>query len=115
MEISDPAKAETALSRIGYYRLSAYWYPFRVSGEYSNIITREVGVEIYDNFRPGTTLSLVLDLYVFDKRLRMIVMDAIERIEIAVRTFVSLEIGKRGPLILSKQKEPSCKLYHKTF
>lgn len=29
MEFTDPEFAQKRLSRIGYYRLSAYWYPFR--------------------------------------------------------------------------------------
>ena len=30
MAISDPAKARDYLERIGYYRLSGYWYDMRV-------------------------------------------------------------------------------------
>jgi len=37
-----------------------------------------------------------MDLYVFDKRLRLIFLDAIERIEIALRVDVALLLGKRS-------------------
>jgi abortive infection bacteriophage resistance protein len=38
MVISDDALAQSYLNKIGYYRLSGYWYPYRQSemkGEYS--------------------------------------------------------------------------------
>jgi abortive infection bacteriophage resistance protein len=38
-----------------------------------------------------------MDLYVFDKRLRLIFLDAIERIEVALRVDVALLLGKRSP------------------
>ncbi len=33
MQIGDAAKAADYLERIGYYRLSGYWYDYRVRGE----------------------------------------------------------------------------------
>tara|TARA_R110000772_G_scaffold201158_2_gene311519 strand:- start:345 stop:1301 length:957 start_codon:yes stop_codon:yes gene_type:complete len=84
MEITDLAKAEECLARIGYYRLSAYWYPFR----------KEQNGAVEDNFKEGTTFSLSLDYYVFDKKLRLLTLDAIERVEIALRTDIALLLGK---------------------
>lgn len=60
------------LRTVNYYRLSAYLYPFRNKGN--------------DIFRDNTSLDLVWKYYTFDRQLRLIVMDAIERVEIAVRT-----------------------------
>jgi len=88
MVITDIAKAQSYLERIGYYRLSAYWYPFRQSeckGE-------EVVVE--DDFKTGTSFETIFELYVFDKNLRLILLDALERIEIALRTDIALLLGK---------------------
>lgn len=59
------------LASVNYYRLTAYWLPFRNPD---------------DTFKAGTTFDDVWNRYVFDRRLRLLVMDAIERIEIAVRT-----------------------------
>ena len=59
------------LKTVNYYRLSGYWYPFRNSD---------------DNFKPGTTLKKVWRRYTFDRQLRLLVLDAIERVEISVRT-----------------------------
>jgi abortive infection bacteriophage resistance protein len=59
---------------VSYYRLSGYWFPFRRPD---------------DSFAPGTHFDVVWDRYVFDRRLRLLVMDAVERIEVAVRTQLS--------------------------
>lgn len=80
------------LHRIGYYLLSGYWYPFRETVRTSR------GLVVGDNFKPGTELSTIIDLYVFDKKLRLLFLDAFERIEIALRVQVSLTLGLRGPL-----------------
>jgi len=37
-------------------------------------------------FKTPTTVEMILDLYEFDRRLRLLVMDGLERIEVAVRT-----------------------------
>ena len=91
MVISDDALAQSFLNRIGYYRLSGYWYPYRQSnGAGPNLV-------VDDNFRLGTKFSEVVELYVFDKKLRLVMMDIIERIEIALRVQITLELGKAGP------------------
>lgn len=73
MEIA--AGAEPAvlagLRRIGYYRLSAYWYPLRKTDE-----SQDSSVRRLDDFRHGATFGQVLGLYEFDKRLRLLVLDA---------------------------------------
>lgn len=88
MTITDAAKAEEYLARIGYYRLSAYWYGFRVI---------EAEGQVGDAFKPGTEFQSVVALYVFDKRLRLLMLDALERIEIALRTDVALQLGAKNP------------------
>jgi len=72
-----------ALSTISYYRLSGYWYPFR---------ERVEGVP-GDRFEAEATFENALSLYEFDRRLRLLVMDAIERIEVAIRTCVTYQLG----------------------
>ena len=69
------------LENVNYYRLSAYWYPFRKkdsSDPAGNVRTHE--------FVEGTTLDSVWRRYTFDRQLRILVMDAVERAEVAVRT-----------------------------
>jgi abortive infection bacteriophage resistance protein len=62
------------LQDVNYYRLSAYWFPFRIDGCEN------------DSLQPGPDFNVVWDRYVFDRQLRLLVMDGIERIEISVRT-----------------------------
>jgi abortive infection bacteriophage resistance protein len=106
MEITDIAAASNCLGRIGYYRLSGYWYPFRKSHLSTNPLTGETllhpatgkpQVIVEDDFRLGTTFQKVMDLYVFDKRLRLLFLDAIERVEVALRVDIALLIGARDP------------------
>jgi abortive infection bacteriophage resistance protein len=74
----DPARLQKYLSTIGYYRLSAYWHPFELPSGDPN--TRN------HKFKPGTTFDKVLGLYIFDRNLRILVMEAMERIEVATRS-----------------------------
>ncbi|MFP7756227.1 Abi family protein [Thermodesulfobacteriota bacterium B35] len=73
MEIHDRERAERYLAHLNYYRLAAYWLPFEQN-------------HADHTFRPGTKFDVVLDHYVFDRELRLLVMDAIERIEVSLRT-----------------------------
>lgn len=50
-----------------------------------------------DTFRPGATFAQALDLYVFEKRLRLLFLDATERIEVALRVDIALLLGARDP------------------
>lgn len=91
------ATAAVCLERVGYYRLSGYWYPFRKSSIQADPVTGKLKLIVDDNFRLGTTFHTVMDLYVFDKRLRLLFLDAIERVEVALRVDIALLIGKRHP------------------
>ena len=64
--IPDRGRALRYLRHIGYYRLSPYTIPFQQGG------TEHL-------LRDGTSFDDVLDLYVFDRALRLLVMDALER------------------------------------
>lgn len=72
LQIPDQDRARRYLRHIGYYRLSPYTIPFQ-HGRPDHM------------FRSGTEFDDVLDLYVFDRALRLLVMDALERVEVAVR------------------------------
>lgn len=97
MEISDLDAAAACLERIGYYRLSGYWFPFRRSSVYNDSQTGRLRLQVEDQFRPGTTFLQVMDLYAFDKRLRLILLDAIERVEVALRVDIALLLGAKSP------------------
>jgi abortive infection bacteriophage resistance protein len=88
MVITDPESALTYLSHIGYYRLRGYWIPFEAPDDGGNA----------HRFREGTTFDQVLNLYTFDRELRLLVNDAIERIEISVRNqWVDVLAQAHGP------------------
>lgn len=67
------------LKVVSYYRLSGYWYPFRKEDPHTP------GKRL-DEFQHGTTFDTVWNRYAFDRRLRLLILDAIERIEVAVRS-----------------------------
>lgn len=90
MVISDDALAQAYLNKIGYYRLSGFWFPYRES---ETIGSKTI---VGDRFRSGTKFSEIVELYVFDKKLRLLMMDVIERVEIALRVQITLQLGKRG-------------------
>ena len=95
MLISDTPKAEICLHRIGYYRLSGYAYPFRHREITKDLHGNEIE-RLYESFRPHTDFSTIMELYVFDKRLRLLFLDAIERIEVSLRVEVALILGNYG-------------------
>lgn len=99
MTITDEDKAKACLSRIGYYRLSAYWYPNRKSEVYTDPADGVQKTRILDDFRDGTSFSDALDFYVFDKKLRLLVLDALERVEVGLRTDIAVLLGAHGPWV----------------
>lgn len=72
LKIADANRAGKYLSNISYYRLSGYMYPFK------DLAT--------GNFVGEITFEEIIDLYLFDRALRLLIFDAIETIEITFRT-----------------------------
>ena len=74
--IVDEETALQWLANVSYYRLSAYWHPAWM---------RDSGGNRLDQFKAGTKFSDVVALYEADRKLRTLVHDGVERIEIAMR------------------------------
>lgn len=74
LTFNDEVKAAHYLSNISYYRLRAYTYPFQDNQSSQHPFVMQV------------TFEEVIDLYVFDRKLRLLVFDGLEKIEIALRT-----------------------------
>lgn len=73
------------LQYIGYYRLSGYTRPLQA----------KTGEE--HEFKSGVQFEDALKLYIFDRKLRLHVLDAIERIEVAIRAqYSSVMSSKYG-------------------
>lgn len=83
--IEDPSFAHQVLETVSYYRFTAYLYPFRKN-------------DGTDNYIPGTSFNRCWQYYRFDRKLRFCVIDAIERVEVAVKTQIVNHIStKYGP------------------
>lgn len=77
--VKDKSKLIQILQNVNYYRLTGYLYPYR---ELPN-----------NNFRKNTTFEIVWKHYTFDRRLCLIILDAIERIEVSFRTQLIYKIA----------------------
>jgi abortive infection bacteriophage resistance protein len=91
MVVSHQDQATHYLKHISYYRLRAYWLPFETHAENGD-----------HSFKGGTNFNDVLKLYVFDRHLRLIVLDAIERIEVSLKALwayhLAMTYGAHGYL-----------------
>lgn len=73
MIINDIDTAKNFLRNISYFRLQGFWWEFQIDKN-------------NHKFKLNTTFERVIDLYTFDRKLRLVIFDALERIEIALRT-----------------------------
>ncbi len=73
MLFKDESSAHRFLENISYYRLKGYWWDMQAD-------------HTIHTLKPNTYFENILDRYTFDRHLRLILFDAIERIEIALRT-----------------------------
>lgn len=76
--IEDISELEHDVKFIGYYRLSGYMFPFQ----------KMMGNENTHIFEEGTTYATIKEHYIFDRKLRLHILDAIERIEISLRVAI---------------------------
>ena len=72
-------KAKEHLLDIGYYRLGFYWNPFEIDNKHS--------------FKKDTNFSTVINLYYLDVDLRYLLMRALNRIEINIRTQIIYQVS----------------------
>jgi len=86
LTIPDESRASHYLANISYFRLSAYTRPFYTP----NVPEHQ--------FLAGADFETVLNLYVFDRELRLLLLDAIERIEVALRAQLTNTLAEHyGP------------------
>lgn len=81
--ILDANRAKRHLYYVSYYRLSAYMLHYKISQ--SN----------FEVFKEGTKWDDIWNLYKFDRKLRLLVFDAIERIEIALRAQIIYQLSHK--------------------
>ncbi len=97
LQIDDEKNALGYLRSIGYYRLSGYFYSFR-QFDPQNPNSR------LDRFITDTRFGDVKSLYMFDKKLRQLALDALERIEVALRVNIAHTLGQYDPLSYKDNK-----------
>lgn len=93
--IENVARTENYLRHIGYYRFSAYLYPLLTTPKENHV------------FKSDATFNQALTMYRFDRHLRLLMFNQIEKIEVAVRSAIvnitSRETG--NPFWMT---DPSC-------
>lgn len=79
--VADPELAEHYLNFIGHFRLKGYWFHL------VDPATKQ--------FVVGTTFEMIHDRYEFDREIRALILEAVERLEVAIRStlcnFLSLK------------------------
>ncbi|MFA8451649.1 MAG: Abi family protein [Bacteroidales bacterium] len=107
MIFQNESDAHILLKNISYYRLKGYWWDMQKD-------------KTIHAFRPDTYFEDVIKRYNFDRKLRLILFDAIELIEISLRTkmiyILSLKHGGKwysdSNLFNSKTNKKTCKTLH---
>ncbi len=90
MQIPDEKSALNYLEKIGYYRLSGYFHSFRTNAAQGS----EPGAGKDDDYYPETSFTDVVKLYEFDKKLRSLVLEALESIEVKLRVDITYLLGR---------------------
>lgn len=74
LDVGCPERTEHYIRNIGYYRLSAYLYPLLQTPKEAH------------RYKASSTFQDALNLYRFDKKLRLFLFNEIEKVEIALRS-----------------------------
>lgn len=83
LNIQEPQRAKNYLEVISFFRLSAYMRPFQLLNNKKH------------TFKENAEFKQVVALYAFDRELRLLVMDAIERVEVAIRSMTNNVMGPK--------------------
>ena len=89
MKINDEKFTTKWLEYVTYYRLSPYWKQFESESDHKK----------EPSFPPGkVSFEMIVELYEFDRQLRLLIWSAVERIEIALRGNWAYQIARKfGP------------------
>ena len=93
--MDNEAKVENYLKHIGYYRFSAYLYPLLKTPKANHM------------YKADATFDKALNMYRFDRHLRLLMFNQIEKIEIAVRSAI-VNITSRETENPFWMTDPSC-------
>ena len=70
-----PEKLRARLITIGYYRLSAYWFPYKIVDTSGDTV-----------FRAGTSFEYIMRTYDLDSSLRLLIFEAVGKVEVFLRS-----------------------------
>ena len=74
LQVSDKALALQYITYVGHFRLKGYW--FHLIDPATN------------KFKPGTTFDIIKNRYEFDREIRSLILESIERLEVAIRNTI---------------------------
>ena len=95
LSIADEAKSINYIRNIGYYRLKAYFYPLYQEPKHKHL------------FKVDATFDKVMNMYRFDRKLRLLLFNEIEKIEAAFRSIIE-SLLSLGEIALINYVSPSC-------
>lgn len=99
--VEDEKKALQVLKCVNYYRLTAYFLPYKMPD---------------DRYREGTTFEKIYRIYDFDRRLRNLLLMIIERIELYFRAQIAYYHAHRyGPLGYLNEENYNKRHHHDRF
>jgi abortive infection bacteriophage resistance protein len=81
LQVADEQQAASYLTNIGYFRLSAYCYPLLKEPKTDHL------------YKDDATFDLVMNMYRFDRKLRILLFNEIEKIEVAIRSAMTNKIS----------------------
>ena len=95
LEVGDPEAMKRLLAAIGYYRLTAYVYPFREMLPPEERCKQSPTHYRSETIQAGTTFEMVADLWRFDRHLRNAILDAVETVEVGLKSRIAYVLGRR--------------------
>lgn len=89
MTVEDESVALSYLKSVGYYRLSGHWRLMH---------SRDEAGTLTDRFLNEASFQSAIEIWEFDRNLKSVVWEAIECVEVLMRTKLSYVIGEHHPL-----------------
>ena len=104
LHISDEERATRYLQNISYYHLSGYMYPFLADKK-------------QHQYKPNSCFDDIINLYLFDRELRVLIFSTIEKIEIAIRAQITnnFSVNSKNPFWYTDINNFSLESEHKDF
>jgi len=104
LHIPDEKRAFRYLQSISYYHLSGYMYPFLADKK-------------LHKYKPNSNFNDIINIYRFDRELRILIFTAIEKIEVAIRAQITnhFAVETNDPFWYTDAKHFLISADHKAF